>query len=149
MLGLWLAALSSCAHPTEYSKKAEPNSCNQGAREIEVSLASTKLDAVILDSFEQIASSRMDRGLEVLPGMLGCGSVASAALEVEQDGITRTLLGRHKLNSAEYVKIGWAAVLSVDPQAVSLGRLTDSALIRHNGREVRKRPKLMALMFDR
>lgn len=148
MLSLWIAVLSSCAHPVAYSK-AERISCDEGAREIEASLANTKLDQAKLHSFEEIASSRAERGLEVLPGMLGCGSVTSAALEIGKDGTTQTLLVQHKLAAADYVKIGWAAVVAVDPQAMSLGNLTDSDLIRHNGKEVRKRRKLMTLMFDK
>lgn len=148
MLILWIAALSSCFHQTEYSKQSKTAlQCSEGAREIERSLARTRLNEAKLEAFEQIARSRMERGLEVLPGMVGCGSISFAAAEVEQDSTTRALLVRHKLTSGDYMMTGWAAIIAVDPEAWTLGELRDSELIRHNRNEARKRQRLMSLMF--
>ncbi|HEX8240711.1 MAG TPA: hypothetical protein VF574_13315 [Allosphingosinicella sp.] len=70
--------------------------------------------------FRQVARARLKRGLEALPGMIGCPGVTEAAKDLREDRWTLTQLKRAHRSAEDYVKIGWAILVASDPEFFGL-----------------------------
>ena len=66
--------------------------------------------------FRRVALSRSQRGIEVLPDMIGCPNISSASSEVEADGPSAILLRKSNYRARDYVEVGWAILLASNPR---------------------------------
>lgn len=65
--------------------------------------------------FRRIAMFRSAKGLEVLPGMVGCPTLSGAASELDLDAGTSAMLKQEGYGSRDYVGVGWAVLIAADP----------------------------------
>jgi hypothetical protein len=93
-----------------------PAQCTAEVRGLERDSTSRRLSPADWNAFYRVARVRMRRGLEVLPGMMGCPDLTHAAAELRSDPATRLALRRSGISGRDYVEIGWTLLVAYDPE---------------------------------
>lgn len=89
--------------------------CQSNNRTMEMELLDWKLSVKDLQLFREIAQDRLNRSLDVLPDMIGCGDIARASLQIRADTSAMKMLNDRGRSPEDYARIGWAILLADDP----------------------------------
>jgi hypothetical protein len=126
MIGNVAVSLMIMAASQSLERSIGDRHCDAGAQEVERRILVYRLTEAHFRVFKEVAQRRQAAGLEVLPGMMGCPSVAKAAKEVQSDRGSRSLLRKGGLSAKQFIVTGWALIVGSDP-----------LLFNINGKQVR------------
>lgn len=96
--------------------------CSADVESVERAAVSRRLTLSGWRSFRAVAKTRMSKGIEVLPGMIGCPGLTDAILELKSDPQTVASLRRRGISPKDYIEIGWALLVAYDPDAFPTAR---------------------------
>jgi hypothetical protein len=114
LLIILASLLQTAEHYTAVGLPADH--CLEDSRGVEAAAAGHRLTAHDWVVFRTVAQTRLQRGLEALPGMIGCPSITQAAEELRGDPKTAMQLASGHRSAKDYVGIGWAVLLANDPE---------------------------------
>ena len=97
-----------------------PQPCIAGTREVERTLRGFALNETRLAAFERVAAVRREAGLDVLPGMLGCPSIGTAAAKVGEHPASVKALAAAGVDARTFISTGWALVVSSESDGTGL-----------------------------
>lgn len=106
--------------------------CDSGSKEVERTVAKTALTVQRIEGFAAVARARQKEGVDALPGLTGCPSIAGAARDVAADTISTNMLQAHGLTAKDYVAIGWTILIALNPDDFADSSKLDQKLLARN-----------------
>jgi len=140
---LWLFATGAAIMAQEAPQSDPPMPCTPP--EVDRATGERRLIDIDWLAFSHVARDRIDRGLEPLPGMVGCPSIGAAAREVSEDRRSAALLRGLGQSAEDYMAVGWAVLAANDPEFFGLPR---TGVVAANARFIAaRRAEVNALLF--
>jgi len=100
----------------EWNSRHVPNECTTDVKRLERAVISRRLTLTDWIAFRNVAKIRVKKGLDGLPGLIGCADLTNAAAELRSDPATRSLLRQGRISARDYIEIGWALLVAYDPE---------------------------------